>query len=1162
VRHTGPDGQGEADGDDPVRTDVRLLGPVTLLVDGGEVALSAPARDLLAVLALRVGERLDSDQVGTALWAVPPQRDANGGRIEAAADALAAALRRARVAGVLVRGADDLVLRLPGRVVDVGHFTVLLRRARERMADGQLAAAADLFLAALRRWRVDLDGDPLDGCALNPDGWAAAERTRLVQMRAGAVEDRWECVLRLAAEALTAAGAPAADRAATAAGAAVPGIAADAVQDLERALARHPLRERLWELLLTATAFGRGRRAAAEVHARAVATFSDGVGVAPGRRLAELAELARAGGLAEWWASAAPADGPASTEAAGTSAADVVARGGRAVAAAARASLPVPLTPLIGREQLLTRVAARLRAHRLVTLTGPGGSGKTRLAIATATRLTADPHPGAPPPPETGHHLTGSRTVGTAIDEAPPAGAPPAVPAGGPIAGATESAGNGWAGAGPADTGPVGAARNGWAGAGGFRNGATSRNGGAHALPGRPDTGPAWFVDLSSVESPTRVPEAVAAALGVRDEPGRDVVDTLADEIGAGATLLVLDNCEHLVPGCVELAGRLLRRCPRLRILATSRIALRLPEEATVAVPPLVVPRPGGAHTLDELSAHPASRLFLERARARSGRPLGDDDAGAVARLCAELDGLPLAIELAAARTPMLTVAEIVDRLRADLTLLRSPDPTAPARHRTVAAAVESSVDQLDAGARGLFDRLAVFAGGFDAEAALAVGGAGPPARLSALVEASLVEALPAADAGEPAPRFRMLVPIRRHALSRLAAGGGEEPARRAHARYFLGLAERADAELRGAAQAHWLARLRGDAANLRAAMDWLAGAGAATDAYGDLRLAAALANYCRLEGHYRDGRAWLAAALGRHPDAAAPLRARAGAGAAMLAMLLCDYDAAAEHAENARLACRTAGDRLGEARVEVTLGSVARERGDYRASSAHLDTAAYLFAANGDDWGEAHVALLRGFTAWLAGDLERAQSRLRSSLRRFEQLADQESVATALMNLGAVAFYAGDPDRAASLLDTALERFAAQGFPEGVGWAHNLRGLVELRAGRTDRAAAHFALSLAVHRQVGDRWRTASVLEALAEVARLDGDPVRGASLLGAAAWIRAEIGTPVPACEGRDLAATAAGLRAGLGDEAYDTAHRRGQVANLDAVLTAPATVAAAPH
>jgi len=1096
---------GAADGQQPAGVEVCLLGPVRLRVAGADVPLPPPARDLLAVLALRPGETIPADQLGTALWTVPRPRDPGRpgeltGRVALAADALAAALATAGRPDLLGRPADGLVLRVPGHAVDAVRFAHLLRDGRALMAAGDRAAATAHFAAALRLWHPgprttaghrdaaahlaiagSLDaaggdatgepavgdpavgdpaagglgarrgsgpagepaaawaawgGEPLAGCALNPLGWAQADRVRLGQMRVAAVEDRAECVLRGVASALIAAGAPAASAADVAAGAAAPRAAVEVARDLEAALDRHPLRERLWELLLTAAAFGHGRRAAAEVYDRAVLAIADNLGVEPGRRLGEIAAQARSGGLATWWERPSGPDYPATA----------------APAPPARSALPVPLTPLIGREELLATVTARLAAYRLVTLTGPGGSGKTRLAIASASRSE-----------------------------------------------------------------------------------------------------PAWFVDLSVVDDPGEVATAVAAALGVRDEAGRDTTDTLVAELGPVAGLLVLDNCEQVVAGAAALAARLLDGCPRLRILATSRVPLRQRAEVTVPVPPLRGPEPGGTHTIAGLAGHPASRLFLERARARSGRPVPEADADAVARLCAELDGLPLAIELAAARTPVLSVREITERLRADLSLLRSPDPTAPARHRTVATAVESSVDQLDLPSRALFDHLAVFAGSFDAEAAQAVAGAPAASRLPALVEASLVEAY--RPAGDTNARYRMLVPIHRHALTRLRAGRREDEARHAHARHFLALAERADRELRGAAQRIWLARLRRDAANLRGAMGWLAGPDGARERYGDLRLAAALANYCRLEGYYRDGRAWLVGALTRHPDAPAALRAQAGAAAANLSMLLCDYRAAADHAEAARVACRAAGDPIGEARVELTLGSVARERAEYRASAAHLDAAARLFTVHDDPWGTAQAALLRGFTAWLATDLDRAEAKLRASLDAFEHLGDPEAAATALMNLGAVAIYRGDPDRAASLLDTALDRFAALAFPEGVGWAHNLRGLVELRAGRTDRAAAHLTQSLTTHRQVGDRWRTASVLEALAEVARLDGAPERGATLLGAAAWIRTDLGTPVPTCELRDVADTAAALRATLGEEAYAAAHRAGRSANLDTLVTAPA-------
>ena len=600
---------------------------------------------------------------------------------------------------------------------------------------------------------------------------------RLIQARVAAVEERWECGLRLAASAYSMAGGPTADRSVVVDGIAATRTAAVAVTDLEAAVARHPLRARLWELLLVAAFLAAGRRAAAEVERRADHIFADQLGVGPGGRLRELAGYARRGDLADRW-TVAPEISPPPPGSAEPS-------GGRS--GFDRSALPVPMTTLLGRDDLLAVALRALGARRLVTLTGPGGAGKTRLAVAV------------------GH---------------------------------------------------------------------------GHAAPA------ARFVDLGAVESPGGIPGAVAAALGVRSGDASGPLDGLVAGVGAEPVLLVLDNCEHLLAGCRELVGRLLAGCPQLRILATSRVALRLPAELVLPVPPLASPTPGTGHTIAGLAAHPATRLFLERAQARSGRPVPESSADDVARLCAELDGLPLAIELAAARTSLLSVGEIIARTRADLRLLRSPDPTTPGRHRTLTAAVESSVAQLAEPARALFDRLAVFAGGFDADAAEAMCGPGAGDALADLVEASLLT--PDDGDAESATRYRMLVPIRRHALSRLTAAGGEPAARRDHARYVVRLAERADAQLRGAAQERWLHRLRAEAANLRAAAAWLAAEPG--DRYGDLRLAAALAMSCRLEGRYREGLDRLAAALARRPDAAAELRARAGIGAAMLAMLLCDY--------------------------------------------------------------------------------------------------------------------------------------------------------------------------------------------------------------------------------------------------------------------------------
>jgi predicted ATPase/DNA-binding SARP family transcriptional activator len=982
---------------------VRLLGAVEIVGPTGPAPLRDPQmRTLAAALALRAGAWVDHAALIEAVWGdaggEAPLRDALAG--------LADALDACGLAGILDREPTAARLRID---VDAAHFDADVGRARVHAAAGEFAEAVAALDAALARWHAPLQVGPLAGCV--PRGWAAAEVARLAEIRTATIEDRWELALRPAIDAVGTAGGPAVDRAALRAAIAAAESAGAGVVALEAAVAAHPLRERLWELLLVAAFVAGRRRDALAVYERARRVFAEELGVSPGERLRALDAAARRGEVGELSVplslpgSRTPAEPPPD-----------------------RGTLPAPLTSLLGRDAVVRRVTDLLARQRLVTLTGPGGCGKTRLAVAAGSR---------------------------------------------------------------------------WAG------------------------GRVVFADLSGVSDDPAT--ALAAVLGARDDSGPDALAAVTDRLRGRHVLLLLDNCEHLAAACGRLVEQVLRRCPDASVLCTSRTPLRIADEVVVAVPTL----PKAA----------AARLFRDRALARCGRPVPASSDVAVAELCAELDGLPLAIELAAARTPVLTVPEIVARLRTDLRLLRSPDPTAPERHRTLAAAVESSVGQLDPGAQALFRRLAVFADGFDAAAAVGVGGTGDGLR--ALVAASLVE-----PAGS---RYRMLSTIRRIAGERLVAAGEEAAARRAHAAHFLAEAERAEPLLHGPDQDRWQSALRADRANLTVALAWLSGPGAETVPHGDLRLAAALTTFCHLEGAYREGRGWLRAALARRPGAPPDLRARAGIGAALLAMLLCEYPEAIGHATRAREDCRLAGDRRGEARAETLLGAIARERAEYADSSAHLDAAAAGYAECGDEWGEARVAELRGFTAWLAGDLDRAEPRLYACWRRFERLGDAEAAAAAVVHLGAVSHYRGDTDRAAALLDAGLRQYAVLDFPEGVAWAHNLRGLVDLRAGRTGRAGAHLRRSLTLHRAVGDRWRTASVLEALAELARVEGTPARAAGLVGAAAALREAIGAPVPACERADLDATRRALRAELGDDRYARAAARGREGPLDPLLGA---------
>lgn len=940
------------------RCEVRLLGGVQLLAAGHRVTLTPDARRLLGLLALRANRPVTLAQLSdlgrtprapsTGRRTAPGRRPADEGRtdqgrwsdpeqFDGPAAELAAAFVSCGLPGALGSRRGGYVLRLPGRQIDAAHFERLVARGTSRMAAGDLPGAARWFGTALRLWPTTPAADrlpppaglsppaadpppldaagtawtdaagrlssaaPLAGIRLDPAGWAAGEADRLTRLRAEATADRWECELRRAAVAYRATGGPTASRRVVTAGLSAVEVAATARIELATAVSSEPTRARLWELLLVAAFLAAGRRAAEEVALRAghvlradEASRADAAlsgAAATDHRLGELAEAARRGDLAEVWSRLTAADpgrppdvattdrrphpvdhgsgrrppaassgpvprrgaaglGPAEPPAAaGTRQVGIHPAGGRRTprrSAAKSAALPVPLTELIGRDALLIAVERLLAGRRLVTLTGPGGSGKTRLAIGVARRL---------------------------------------------------------------------------AGAG------------------------ACFVDLTAVDDDARVPEAVAAALGL---PGQ-VDDTgLTELIGADladdAVLLVLDNCEHVVDGCTALVARLLDRCPRLRVLATSRITLRLPMEALVPVPPLASAPVEPGHSLAELAQHPATWLFLDRARARCGHPVPPGSADAVARLCAELDGLPLAIELAAAWTPTLSVEEIATRTAADPLLLRSPDPTAPSRHRSLAAAVETSVTRLDDEARLLFEWLAVFPGGFDAEAAAAVRGPAGPDALAALVEASLVTtaddlepavAGPRRRSAEDRPpariRYRMLTPIRRHALTRLTASGAETPARWAQARYALALAERANDLLNGAPAVAppravtTVARLRGsgtdqplrgagtdpsaraassdqvlrslrfDLPNLRSAMRWLSGP--AADGEEDLRLAVALATYWELDHRYREGLDWLVGASARHPAAPEPLRARAVTAAGRLARLV----GGLEPASNAR---------------------------------------------------------------------------------------------------------------------------------------------------------------------------------------------------------------------------------------------------------------------
>jgi predicted ATPase/DNA-binding SARP family transcriptional activator len=443
-------------------------------------------------------------------------------------------------------------------------------------------------------------------------------------------------------------------------------------------------------------------------------------------------------------------------------------------------NLPAPRTSFIGREREMVDVKRALAMTRLLTLTGTGGSGKTRLVIKVA------------------HDLMGSYYDGV------------------------------------------------------------------------------WLVELAPLSKGSLVAQQVANVVGVQEQPGQALVDTLAEVLAGKEILLVLDNCEHLIEAAAHLTNALLNGCPKLRILATSREPLGVGGEILWRVPPLSLPEDyEGPSTIEGLMHYEAVRLFVDRARLRLlDFEVTQENAGTVARVCRKLDGIPLAIELATARMGALAVEQVAQRLEASLDVLNGTNRTAEARQQTLRATLDWSYDLLWEDEKVLFRRLAVFAGGWTLEAAEAVCSGGSIQEgdvldlLGGLVDKSLVVA--GASTGG-AVRYRMLEPVRQYAQEKLEQSGEAETIKRAHAAYFLVLAEEAEPMLWGSEDAAWLDRLEREHDNTRAALSWSMEHDEVELA---LRLGGALRWFWFMAGYYSEGRSWLEAALGKEGPALAEARA------------------------------------------------------------------------------------------------------------------------------------------------------------------------------------------------------------------------------------------------------------------------------------------------
>ena len=1152
-----------------------MLGPVEVRDGAGclvEIS-GARLRALLVLLALRPGQLVPAGFLIDELWESSAPAGAGN-----ALQALVSRLRRALPDGAVASRPGGYQLAVEREHIDVFVFERLAERGRALLAAGDPAGAVAVLREALDLWR---------GPALTDAGESESVRAsvvRLAELRLGATEARIDAELRLGS----------------------PGTAPALVAELEGLLAEHPLRETLTGLVMRALAASGRRGAALAAYERVRERLADELGADPSSQLAALhleilrdAEDGR--GAANRPAAAGKgADGQgASGEGVGLGyerERDVggVGAGGRAHGGAgdgvARTNLRAELTSFVGREDDLERVGDLLREHRLVTLTGPGGAGKTRLAVEAGRSALA---------------ASAALAGGVWLAELAPVSDP------GEVAPTVLSAfglrEQGLLYPGRA-IGAVAGARATSAAAGDAARGDRDRDG------GRDGDGDGWASDADALE------RLVGALAGRR-------------------ALLVLDNCEHLVEAAATLADRVLAQCPGMRILATSREPLNIGGETLWPVGPLELP-PGRAD--GDARSYASVVLFEERARAVSpGFSVTPANAAAVHRICRALDGMPLAIELAAARMRSMTAEQVAARLDDRFRLLTGGSRTALPRHQTLRAVVDWSWDLLEAGERALLRRLSVFAGGGTVDAAEQVCAGAPAAAedvfdlLAALVDKSLVVVRQTADG----PRYRMLEIIRAYGRERLAEAGETEEVRRRHRAYFLRLTESSQAALLGAGQMDALQRLAAEQDNVHAAVRaavaardaetavgligatgmywWLRslkveGGDLAIDALGLVdgmtdaersaifrddvsvnRLASAYAiggmltfdsERSALAGGWLqkatallaqiDGESnpllQLTAALGQlvagdglttppvfdravnnpHPWVSGVghvLRGQVGLNVGRVEAAEADFHAAA--AILAEL-----GERWGTAVTLSSLATLAGWRGEYAAAVSYDVRALALLTELGSAEDEIQARLNLARDLWLiGGGAERGQAAAETerALRDADELGWPEVTANAAYTAGQLARMAGDLDTARAQLTRGAEIVARPGLPGPLGsLIGSALGCVAAEAGDLAAARDLHDRALRSARDTADGPCVAQVLDGMADLALREGDPARAATLLGASVGLRGTTDRSIP-----DVSRVTEAVRGALTSAEWDKAYQRGQgatLATLDAVLT----------
>jgi predicted ATPase len=659
-----------------------------------------------------------------------------------------------------------------------------------------------------------------------------------------------------------------------------------------------------------------------------------------------------------------------------------------------------------------------------------------------------------------------------------------------------------------------------------------------------------WFVELEAVADPSLIPQTVAATLGVREEPGRSLTATLADFLHSRSVLLLLDNCEQVIVACAQLAQALLRSCSNLRVLATSREALGITGEAVERVAPLSLPGEealalAGTGLAAAALRYEAVRLFVDRAGSvLPGYALTDQHAPVVAQLCRRLDGIPLALELAAARVKVLTVEQIAQRLDDRFRLLTGGSRTVLPRQQTLRAAIDWSYELLTEQERALLRRLAVFTGGWTLEAAEAVC-AGEEIEawevldlLTQLADKSLVIV---AEAGDGESRYSLLETIREYGRGCLEKSGEGEPIQRRHAQFFLGMIEQPEGGER--AQLERLERERG---NLRAAMAWLVKRDEPEELF---RLATGLYDFWYLRGYWSEGRERLAEVLAL-PSLSAEARAMLLRKAGQLAWLQADYPAAHTLLEQSVVLYRKRGNIEDLPSSLNALGEMARTQGDYPTARVYFEESLGLLRSRGDKAGIAWALQALGEVAHAQGDAT-AHALMEESLGFFQEAGEQRGVSSVLSYMGEEARSRGELPVARSFHEASLAIRRELGHKGGIAGSLGQLGAVAATEGDYERARALYRECLALRRELGDRGSMAVCLERLAGLAAIQEEPERAARLFGAAEALREQLGAPLPPSDRADYERYLATVRAGLDETAFAALWTEGRMLLLDQAL-----------